>query len=162
MKKQPVVVVVVVVVVPVPLLLRQPVRTFTHLPTLAELGRRYTGPEATLTLTLSVGAGQSSDIGTGSISTDGKLTLTLPETVAGDKLFSMSEMGLGDAFGGTLSISPTLYFAKDMEKSPILYLNKDVTVQGVMSLKKGWNYLKSSYDALVPDISGYKWVILQD
>jgi hypothetical protein len=94
---------------------------------------------------------------TGLISADGKLTLAIPSTVADDKLFHFDE---SDALGGILLITPSLYLVKGTESLSIVYLNKDTTAQG-MSLKKGWNYISNNANALVTDISGYKWAIYQ-
>jgi hypothetical protein len=119
------------------------------------------GTAQTVTVSLYVSDTQVSELYTGSISADGKLTLAaLPSTVADAKLFPGAGMEMDGVSGGFLIITPSLYLAKDTERLNLLYLDRDVTVEG-MSLKKGLNYVSGSGTSLVTDISAYKWVIYQ-
>jgi hypothetical protein len=98
------------------------------------------------------GSGQGHSIGTiGSISADGKLTLTLGELLNAD-LFDADRDGIKY---GMLITSPGLLFAKSPEDDLVLvYINKDYTIDG-QSVKKGWNFGGNT------DTSGYKWIIEQ-
>ncbi|MDR2741354.1 MAG: hypothetical protein LBB98_04280, partial [Treponema sp.] len=96
------------------------------------------------------GSGQGHSIGTiGSISADGKLTLTLGELSDAD----LFDAGMDGVKYGMLVTSPGLLFAKSHEDDLVLvYINKDYTIDG-QSVKKGWDFGGNT------DTSGYKWVI---
>jgi hypothetical protein len=91
----------------------------------------------------------------GTISADGKLTLTLPATVDEEKLASYE-----DAKSGGLSMyvgETNLRLAKSQNQNDWLsfaYTNKDVA-----GFKKGWNYQVWGGGSPITDISGYKWVV---
>jgi hypothetical protein len=119
---------------------------------LLDLTTKYSGTGTAQDVTGKVAS--SNDIGKiGTISKEGKLTLSLPATVDDSKLSSM-----GDFKAGSLTISPSLELKKSgTDIITLMYINKDVSDEGV-SVKKGWNYMLST-NLPTTDISGYKWVI---
>lgn len=74
----------------------------------------------------------------GSISADGKLTLTLPAFVDDTALFDMSSISPG-LKGGVLILTPSVTPLNDMHPSVILYANKNVNYQG-KNYVQGWNW----------------------
>lgn len=96
----------------------------------------------------------------GSISADGKLTLSLPPTVPDSKL---EEFPLSDDPAlkmGQLSTTPYLFLMNESSDGLFLmYFNKAGSAMNI-TWKKGWNYASIANGiSIVTDISGYKWVI---
>jgi hypothetical protein len=124
---------------------------------LPDLTTKYPGTEEEQEVTGKVAGNK--DIGKiGTISKDGKLTLTLPATVDDSKLSSFGDSGLKM---GTLETSPSLVLKKsETDIITLMYFNKDYSDNGA-SVTKGWNYFKGQNAEAKPttDISGYKWVI---
>jgi hypothetical protein len=123
---------------------------------LPDLTTKYSGTDTEQTVTGKVGG--NNDIGKiGTISKDGKLTLSLPATVDDSKLSSQGS----DLKMGRLTTSPSLELKKsDTDIIGLMYFNKDYSGDGV-SVKKGWNYWTGEGAESRPttDITGYKWVI---
>jgi hypothetical protein len=97
----------------------------------------------------------------GSISADGKLTLSIPATIDDSKLLPFGD---GGVLVGGLATEPSLYLAKGEDALEIMYFNQafDYTISGTsLSLKKGWNYVSGS-GTVVTDTSGYKWGIREE
>jgi uncharacterized repeat protein (TIGR02543 family) len=126
------------------------------------VGGKYTGtgvPQEVLAGTKNSLKLEDMDLGPiGSITTDGKLTLTIPATIPDDQLYPVG----GTVPGCSLGMAPNLYLAKEMQQVFLVYM-KDADIANGASFKKGWNYLvfKDSYAEVITDISGYTWVIDQ-
>lgn len=110
----------------------------------------YQGEEITLK-----GNFSGRDIGEiGKISSDGRLTLKLPEQVPDEKL---DLNPVTNSRGGALTISPMVCLGKDgTEFLAFVYVNADFG-----DYTTGWNYANARHEK-VDSAEGYRWVIMDE
>ena len=126
------------------------------------------GSEQEVTGWITDGPSEGSSLGKiGTISSDGKLTLELPSSIADNKLFELPQ-GYGDGkfamarvfFGNGEKLE--LYNSSDVNKIIIFtYFSQNATANG-------WNYIETEWGSgdnqiisqqVVTNISSHKWVI---
>jgi hypothetical protein len=88
----------------------------------------------------------------GEISSDGKLTLEIPEIIPDNFLFS----GDDSYKYGFLEISPDISLTSGNISLMLLYTDVDFSWGG-LNIKKGWNYMDFKNFQIITNLTEFKW-----